>query len=141
MWGGGALGMSVFLDDYNRKTNNGYHLHKDGNLSVLTNTNGGISHISFNIDCVTQVESLVIQLWEQSDAEPIAQLVEQTETDGDEHPVNAPETPPPLLALCAGRRRGNTNQATGHPTTIALGGALGDTPLWDKFLEKTLMEL
>ena len=134
--------MSVFLRDYTEKDNKGYHLDNHGNLCVLTKTNGGISHNYFIIDCVRQVESIVIQLWEGAAAEPIAKVVGQTEPDSDAHPVHAKKPPPPL-ALCWDRNKARSRE--GKPTTvIAVGdGQLGqdsdghpvDTPIWDQFLK------
>ena len=80
--GDGALGKSLFLQDYISKEKKNYALDQCGNLCVLTKTNAGISHISFNADCEQKAETLVIQLWEDSDKHPVQ--------DSDKHPVHTP---------------------------------------------------
>lgn len=104
--GDGALGKSLFLQDYiEKKENKDYELDQRGNLCVLTKTNGGISHISFNADWGEKVESLVIQLWKRSGPEPGATVDGETKAFNDRQ-ANQDSDAPPV-----------------------------DTPLWDKFLE------
>ena len=80
--GDGAIGKSLFLQDYIEKEKKDYQLDKRGNLCVLTKTNDAISHISFNADWGREAESLVIQLWEGSDR--------RAGQDSDACPVDTP---------------------------------------------------
>ena len=129
--GDGVLGKSLFVQDYIEKKKNDYQLDRRDNLCVLTKTNGSISHISFNVDWGREAESLVIQLWEGSETEPLATVVGKTEPDSDDHPVNATAkqrktdaTLEPTSPLPLARQAGQNSDA--RPV---------DTPLWDKFLQ------
>ena len=91
--GDGALGKSLFLQDYISKEKKNYALDQYGNLCVLTKTNAGISHISFNADCEQKAETLVIQLWDQpKKGKPAVTPVNDRRAgqDSDKHPVHTP---------------------------------------------------
>jgi hypothetical protein len=94
--GDGALGKSLFLQDYISKEKKNYELDQCSNLCVLTKTNARISHISFNADCEQKAETLVIQLWERSDqpkkVKPAVTPVNDRRAgqDSDKHPVHTP---------------------------------------------------